>query len=125
MTLVDEMEVLKAIDGLKAQSSNSEGLRRVYRKVLESGPACWVSKPARRATRAGRQGRGAGRATPRLQHPSSTPSSRIPCICSMNSTRRAAIETTIPAVRSCEILALLIQQRDPHRQDRARQPALS
>jgi hypothetical protein len=40
------MEVLKAMDGLEALSSNSEGMQHVYRKMLESAPACWMSKPA-------------------------------------------------------------------------------
>lgn len=46
MTLFDTSEVEKAMSGLESQSSNSDGLRRVYKKMLESGPQRWVSKPA-------------------------------------------------------------------------------
>ncbi|WP_157657795.1 AAA family ATPase [Burkholderia ubonensis] len=46
MTLFDVSEVEKAMNGLESQSSNSDGLRRVYKKMLESGPQRWVCKPA-------------------------------------------------------------------------------
>jgi ATP-dependent Lon protease len=46
MTLFNVAEVEKAMLELEGQSSNSEGLRRVYKKMLESGPSRWVSKPA-------------------------------------------------------------------------------
>lgn len=46
MTLFDVNEVERAMHGLESQSSNSEGLRRIYRKMLESGPERFVSKPA-------------------------------------------------------------------------------
>lgn len=45
MTLFDVNEVERAMHGLESPSSNSEGLRRVYRKMLESGPERFVSKP--------------------------------------------------------------------------------
>ncbi len=46
MTLFNVSEVEKALDGLESQSSNSEGLRRVYKKMLDFGPERFVSKPA-------------------------------------------------------------------------------
>lgn len=46
MTLFDVSEVTRAMDGLESQSSNSDGLRRVYKKMLASGPDRWVSKPS-------------------------------------------------------------------------------
>ncbi|MFM0523043.1 AAA family ATPase [Caballeronia jiangsuensis] len=46
MTLFDPSQVEKALLGLEGQSSNTEGLRRVYRKMLETAPQRWVSKPA-------------------------------------------------------------------------------
>lgn len=44
MTLFDVEEVNKAMAGLDSRPS-SEGLRRVYNKMLDKGPERWVSKP--------------------------------------------------------------------------------
>ena len=46
MTLFDVAEVERAVDGLESQSSSTEGLRRVYNKMLTSGPQRWVTKPS-------------------------------------------------------------------------------
>ena len=46
MTLFDVAEVERAVEGLESQSSSTEGLRRIYNKMLASGPERWVSKPA-------------------------------------------------------------------------------
>jgi hypothetical protein len=47
MTLFDVAEVEKALHGLEdLPMSSQQGLSRMYRKMLDSGPARWVSKPS-------------------------------------------------------------------------------
>ncbi len=50
MTLFNVAEVEKALDGLESQSTNAEGLRRVYKKMLAQGPERWVSTPSSSAS---------------------------------------------------------------------------